>query len=59
MLMNKMKSLHLRMNKSLDLLTSGSQWNAQIKIPVNIWVYGSGQHGNIWAGNKYFGVFST
>lgn len=30
-----------------------------IKVPVSIWVYGSGEHGNSWARNKYFGVFGT
>lgn len=49
----------LVMNKPLDLLTLRSHWNPQIEIPVSIWICGSGQHGNSWAGNKYFGVFIT
>ena len=30
-----------------------------IKVPVSIWMCGSGEHGDSWAGNKYFGIFDT
>lgn len=57
--MNKMEGTGLRklmINESLDVLTWRSQWNTQVEIPISILICGSGQHGNSWAGNTYFGI---